>query len=738
MGSGEAGRPENLRGSGPPIRALRARATKEIADVPVDLESMRYVVREATRLQPGRPALWIGLRAALAVAAPMLVASQVGAVAMTWATLGGFGVVLVDKGGAYRARARAMLTAALVGSLGVLVGSLVADSAAALPVVALGTGLCAMAATWTGPAVAIGNTIAVQMIVATTLPHDPARPWVPALGFVAGAAWSIVLALVLWPVRVYRPARLAAMNCVREVARHAAEIAARDDAGAAAWRDAITRRHRAIRETLEAARAVLAATRRGRRGELGRGERLLVVVEAMDLVFGVLVGVEEVVDHLSAEARAALGDDLRAGLEAAVDRLDAIADRLVIEAPLPALPAIAWSPADARARGAALAPLARAELDHALSLVLRIHEDVAAVSAVVDSLADDRDPGPVAPRAADAEVSWTDALRGSLSLDSVVLRHAARVAVVALASELVTRALGLQRGYWATLTAVLLLQPYLPATLTRGVQRVAGTIAGGLLATAIAAIVHDPLGIALAALAFAGISAAVIQLNYGLYALFLTPTFVLLAEVHARDTHLVELRISNTLLGAGLAVAGALLLWPSRESTRAGDRLADALDATAGYLGEVFAAVTGHAPARAAPVIAARRVAGRALNNADLSLDRLAAEGPPPSVLEPHMTLGTMTRRLVATLSAFGTARHVADPGESAAALAAIGADAGQFLRAAAAALRTGVPPPTYQRHDAAAAALPELLAARVARIDLQLSIIAEAAARTLAIAAPA
>jgi hypothetical protein len=137
-------------------------------------------------------------------------------------------------------------------------------------------------------------------------------------------------------------------------------------------------------------------------------------------------------------------------------------------------------------------------------------------------------------------------------------------------------------------------------------------------------------------------------------------------------------------------------------------------------------------------VIAARRVAGRALNNADLSLDRLAAEGPPPSVLEPHMTLGTMTRRLVATLSAFGTARHVADPGASAAALAAIGADAGQFLRAAAAALRTGEPPPAYQRHDAAVAALPELLAARVARIDLQLSIIAEAAARTLAIAAPA
>jgi len=314
-----------------------------------------------------------------------------------------------------------------------------------------------------------------------------------------------------------------------------------------------------------------------------------------------------------------------------------------------------------------------------------------------------------------------------------VLRHAVRVALVVLAAMAATRALHLERAYWATLTAVLLLQPYLPATLTRGLQRVGGTILGGLIAAAITAIVRDPLGIAIAAIGFAAISAAVLQLNYGLYALFLTPTFVLLAEVHARDTHLVELRIVNTLLGAGLAVAGALLLWPTRESARAADRLADALDGAAGYLREVFRAVTAHAPARSAVVIEARRRAGRALNNADLSLDRLAAEGPPPEILESHMALATMTRRLAATLSAFGTARHVVDPGAAATELAAIGDDADRFLHAAAGALRSGSPPPAYQRHEAAAAALPELLAARINRIDLQLSIIADAATRTAA-----
>ncbi|HEX3481392.1 MAG TPA: FUSC family protein [Kofleriaceae bacterium] len=708
----------------------------------VDLERVKQLAREAARLQPGRPALWVGLRAALAVAAPMLIAARIHPLVMTWATLGGYGVVLVDKGGAYRTRAIAMLVATLGGALGALVGTLAADSHVVPLVVAVGTAICAMAATWPGPAVAVGNTVAVQLIVATTLPHDPARPWLPALGFVAGGAWTLVLALLLWPVRIYRPARLAAMRCVRELARHATEIAARDDGDPASWRDAVTRRHRAIRETLEAARAVLAATRRGRRGEIGRGERLLLIVEAIDPLFGVLIGVEEVADHLGDAARTVVDGDLRAGLTIAGARLDEIADRLTVEDALPPLPPLARQPSDAVDPRLALDPLARAEVDHARSLIRRIFEDVAVIGGVVDSLASDGDPAPalassaVAGSAAAGGSRWAariDALRGSLDRDSAVLRHAVRVALVALAAMAVTRALHLERAYWATLTAVLLLQPYLPATITRGLQRVGGTILGGLIAAAITTIVRDPLGIAIAAFGFAAISAAVLQLNYGLYALFLTPTFILLAEVHARDTHLVELRVINTLLGAGLAVIGAIALWPSRESARAGDRLADALDAAAGYAREVFGAVAGQAPPRAAAVIAARRRAGRALNNADLSLDRLAAEGPPPQVLESHMALATMTRRLAATLSAFATARHVADPGDAAGALAATGADVERSLRGLAEVVRgerSTPAPPSYQRREPPPG-VPELLAARLARIDLQLAIIAEAAART-------
>jgi len=736
---------------------------------------VKYLIREATRVQPGRPALLVGLRAALAVAAPMLVASFIGPTVTTWATLGGLGVVTIDKGGAYRTRAIAMFMTAFGGALGVLIGAYTPETIAP-GVVAAATGLCAMLATWPGLA-GVGSTIALELVLAATLPHSWNHPWLPAVSYLAGGLWTIVLALLLWPVRIYRPARLAAMRCVRAVARHAAEVAARDKDNPAGWREALLGRHRAIRQTLEEARAVLAATRRGRRGEIGRGERLLVIVEAMDPIFGVLLGIEEVLDNLGSKARRAVTGDLRSGLSVAVARLDEIADRLAVEDELPPLPPLEWRPNAARSVAAGLPALARAEVEHVLALVARIHEEVTMVSGVLDTLANEDEPAPpppppavvpvrpISPAAlaasaayahahratvsgalarvqaqprASTGIPWNEALKSSIDRDSVVLRHALRVAAVSLIAMLLTHALGLARAYWAILSAVLLLQPYLPATITRGVQRVAGTVAGSLLAMAIVAVIHEPIGIAIAAIVFAGVSAAVVQLNYALYALFLTPSFILLAEVHAHDTELVELRIINTLIGAGLAVAGALLLWPTRESARTADRLADALDGFATYLNQVFAAVTVQAPARATPLVQARRRAGRALNHADLSLDRLAAEGTPAGVLESHMAVAALTRRLAATLSAFATARHVADPGEATIVVVSIGTDAERFLRAAAHALRDGTRPPTYQRHDALHAVLPPLLATRLGRIDLQLSSLGEAVARTVASASAA
>src|SRR5262249_38953073 len=143
------------------------------------------------------------------------------------------------------------------------------------------------------------------------------------------------------------------------------------------------------------------------------------------------------------------------------------------------------------------------------------------------------------------------------------------------------KALALPRGYWVTVAAIIIVQPYAGATLIKGLQRTLGTIAGALLAFALGALLHDR-GPALLVLifVFTGVSVSFLRLNYLIYSVFLTPTFILLAELSSGNWHLAELRVIDTLIGGALGLAGSWLLWPSLERDRFPILAAAALRAT--------------------------------------------------------------------------------------------------------------------------------------------------------------
>ena len=146
-------------------------------------------------------------------------------------------------------------------------------------------------------------------------------------------------------------------------------------------------------------------------------------------------------------------------------------------------------------------------------------------------------------------------------------------------------ALHLPRGYWVTVTAVIILQPYTGVTTVKAVQRVIGTVVGGILTAALGALFHDIRAILVLSFIFAGGErGAVLPINYTAFSVFLTPTFVLLAEASAGDWHLATVRVINTLLGGVLALLGARLLWPAPEWRRLPTYMAAALRANRDYL----------------------------------------------------------------------------------------------------------------------------------------------------------
>jgi uncharacterized membrane protein YccC len=311
----------------------------------------------------------------------------------------------------------------------------------------------------------------------------------------------------------------------------------------------------------------------------------------------------------------------------------------------------------------------------------------------------------------------------------MALRHAGRVGVTAALATALTHALGIERGYWVTLTVILLLQPHAPATLTRTIQRVAGTAVGGLLAAAIAQLIHDQVIVLGLVLLLAAVSTAVLAVNYALFAMLLTPTFVLLAEVSGGSWKLAGVRVENTLIGAALALASAWLLWPSWERDRFNARLAEVFAALRGYAAAARAAL-GAEGLRAPAVVAARRKIGLALNNADASFERILAERPRTS-LEPLMTLVFYARRVGAALTAL-----IASRGSDVAAAAPILAPLWVELDAALAdletAARTGEPPPPRPPFASIARA-PELLRPRIDRLLEELEVLRRAATRWLA-----
>jgi uncharacterized membrane protein YccC len=318
-------------------------------------------------------------------------------------------------------------------------------------------------------------------------------------------------------------------------------------------------------------------------------------------------------------------------------------------------------------------------------------------------------------------------LREALDPDGMVLRHAVRVAVVVSAAMTLARVLDLSHRYWVTLTAYLLLTPLGAATRVRALQRVAGTIAGGVLAAAVPWAVDDPRIVLVLIVILAGLSASVVQLNYMLFATLMTPTFVLLAEVHSDEVHLVGIRIANTLIGAALVVIGTTL-WPARPSARFDDQIATAYQRAGAYLDEVVTAIVGATPQPSLGVVTARRGLGVAINHAEIALDALVAERPPARVLEPRMTQVVFLRRLSSAINALGSTRTVAGFADHHVEVSAFGASIGAGLHDLAAAARDGTPLVARPRIERTLG--DPVLAARVARIDAALANLTDAALR--------
>jgi uncharacterized membrane protein YccC len=707
-------------------------------------------VRAATVVAPVRPAYAAGFRAALATVVPLLVAQAFRLTGGTWMSLAGFSGAIADKGGAYASRAAAIAALTGFGAVAVFIGAIASHQlAVAVPLTLVVALVCALGRAWGNTGATVGGSVLNMFVISLAYPAPSLASAVGRSGYaIAGGAWAALVALVLWPVRPYRPARLALGDTLRKLADYIDQVVKPLETGHAGD-DVVPAGSLTVRAALENTRAVLAALRRGRPGESGRGERLIVLSQTTDRMFANLMALVETVEAVSPDARqpaqhglvvTALHDVARVlrELGARVEEEKQSGTTAVQFSGTPlresltpnregAMEAAAPSPASADAA---------AHYAHAAALLDRIA--MYANVAVANMAALDGGHLPISTTSPETEEvteprALLAPLRSVLAHDSLVFRHALRVAIVTAAAVWLAGVLQLSRGYWVTVTVVIILQPYAGVTTQRAVQRVIGTVLGGILTAGLGALFHDIRAILVLSFIFAAVSVAVLPINYTAFSIFLTPTFVLLAEASAGDWHLATVRVIDTMLGGLLALLGARLLWPAPEWRRLPRYLAATLRANRDYLQTVVRSFPDRSNAAGEAMRTRRRDAALAAINAEESFQRLMGEhGGGSEPLAPVMAFLAYVRRFTVSIAALSVSRHAVDP-STATVLEQFAVTAAARLDQAATRLTSSesegeAPGASWSPDALTSSALDPIVRARLTRLGRQLDILVSSA----------
>jgi uncharacterized membrane protein YccC len=578
-----------------------------------------------------------GVRAGLAAALPMAASAFLHAPILALAALGALLTCIVDPGGPLRRRLPVLLAMALgggvlLGGFGMLRGMGIGVTLAAAVPALFWAGFLRV---WGQATLSLGNLLAVVLLLGTDDTLAPGRAAEATALFAAGGAWSLLLALLLWRIYPYGPARRAVASVWLELAGLVRRIGlvAGKPAGAAAadgWDVQARAGRNTVRTAIEQARDTLLATLDSRGLISGPAAQNFVRLEAADQLFGALIALSDVLEHAPPEVLAAAATLLRRLRPLLTVMAGAIEHESLQRQP--------------RIERAIDAMLADAERTPALRHLAR------AVAERLRSAVKLIDPSQYLPGSGsqgEAGVPWRerllDPLQSNWSFASASMRHALRMAVVVGAALAATLMWHGPYTHWLTITLVLVMQPFFATTWQRSLERVAGTLLGGAFAAGLSAVVNTRLVLAALLPLLGALALAVRQVSYGVYIAVYTPVVILLVEnIHAGEdqVQIALARAGFTILGGVIAIAANALLWPAWEPEQVQRNLLQTIGAHAAYARCVLSGAASDAK---------RRTAGLASNNLEASLQR--------AMHEPRRT---HRARLAAVLIADAALRRIA------------------------------------------------------------------------------
>lgn len=596
-------------------------------------ETEKLIQREALN-----PELTRALRGMTAFVAPLVICQLAGITTdALFAAIGAQVVALTDVRGAYRFRLLILLVVAVIVTNATLLGSL-AEPYALGTVLAIG-GLALLSGLWRhlswdyGPGLGVAS--ALLFIVALAQPHGHEPGWQHALFTLGGALWGISLQAMLWPFRPQHALRHAVAESWMAVSELFSAIQPTPAWSRRQQDEIITHRERELRTVLDRTYIVLSAA------EGGRNASLVIHLQELQLAAARLgtravtlnASLEGISDHPAFPKLAAAIDSL---LLALTNLTRSIALTTITHRPEN------FTLSDVRLRRCShLIRVLSGHLDNMTAAgaetamtretLRQIDSQLSAIEKALKETVDRGGGGPSFPlRLPDLSVFSLRALSSwinpSSHPDPVLVRHTLRMMTLTMLGMAVYKGFDIPRGYWIALTVIVVLQPDYGSTRKRAGQRILGTLAGSLLASAFL-WVRMPLPLLDMLIAATVFGFAYHQRQrYGTAVFFITLMLVLLTETSSA-VHLdfAMDRLLCSLGGGALALVGALFFWPTWERQRFPATMAAALRANHVYLRNVTELLFSGGPFDS-KVVQTKRFTEVANSAAAASLQRMLGE----------------------------------------------------------------------------------------------------------------
>jgi uncharacterized membrane protein YccC len=565
------------------------------------LASLRGLQR-IFRLESRRLQLPQGVRAVLAISAPIglgLAFNQLAAAVIV--TLGAWFVLITDTGGAYRQKATATLSATVGVAFAVFAASILNVSPFSR---IIGTFLWVAAAAFIGvfgnSAATVSFSTSLMFVITAALPHASAI-WFRVFLSLAGGLWAAFLSLALWPLHAFTPVIEAVARCyeaLAELLEAACSFQDFDPVDEASTKDPFPNRFEILLGSVENARKIWTAVRVERAGWSARSSQLLSLIENAAQLSSASVALHEQLLLVRAHPRFA---EVRA--EIVQEKIELVRVTKSICAAITRrggnIELHGLEQADARLEEAIerLRSSTFTELQD-FAILVHIRKLSRCLRSVLDLLRTDSEivanlptgrsadslPAATAPQKERRSSRLLPILQGNLTFQSVTFRHAIRLGAAAAIATALAAGLHLPRGYWVVVTVLVVLKPNFGGTIERVIQRIAGTIVGGVIAMLITIFIPDQATLFLCVAVLAFISFSIRSFGYGLFTLVMTPLFMVLLDLASPGDWKVSLfRILDTFAGGVLALIGGYTLFPLWERERLPLQLARTLLAIREY-----------------------------------------------------------------------------------------------------------------------------------------------------------